>query len=184
MQSWGLSSPFFGCWADSSVRRPRAMPLPRAILPDSSRDPRSGAQAKPPKPSLASRSTTFSRTRAKHGRRERPVRARLGGRRRPADGRHRAGDQQAPEITLTHLRYPAELRPPPGRVLAGNQAQPGREVPAVRKLSSGGAKAWIAIAHSGPIPGILISRTVCSSSRARSLSSCSSSAIFSSSSAS
>ena len=49
---------------------------------------------------------------------------------RPADCRHRAGDQQPPEVALPHLRYLAQLRLSAGRILPGNQAQPGREVPA------------------------------------------------------
>ena len=59
---------------------------------------------------------------------------------RPADRRHRAGDQQPPEVTLTHLGDLAELRLPARRALPGHQAQPGRENPGRSGSSPSGAR--------------------------------------------
>ena len=79
--------------------------------------------------------------------------------RRPADCRHRAADQQPPEVAL---RYPAQLRLPAGRILPG---QARREVSAAPEALQR-RREGLDRHRERSIPGTLISRTVCSSSRA------------------
>jgi len=82
--------------------------------------------------------------------------------------RHGTGDQQPPEITLAHFRYPAKPRFAASRVLARTEAlsQAEKSWPR-RKLSTGGANACSTVAVISPTPGIVKSRTAFLSSRAQ-----------------
>ena len=74
---------------------------------------------------------------------------------RVVDNRHGSRDQEPSQASLTHLRYPAQPRLAPGRVLPRHEAEPSREIAPTRTLSIGGAKAWMARAVIGPVPGII-----------------------------
>ena len=99
---------------------------------------------------------------------------------RPADDRDRPGNGQPPEVALPHLRNPAELRLPPVEHWRGTRPSQAEKSRPRRKPSIGGAKAWIAMAQTGPIPGMAVKRFASSLSFARLRTSLSSFPIFAS----
>ena len=78
-----------------------------------------------------------------------------------------ADDEEAPERALAHFGRCAKLLLAACRSLKGRETRQAAKSRPLAKVSAGGARAAIAVAEIGPMPGMVISRRDTSSSRAR-----------------
>jgi hypothetical protein len=78
--------------------------------------------------------------------------------RHPPDRCHGAGNEEAPDIALTHFRCTAELLPAAGGVLARHQAEPCREVSSATELLHRRREGLDGERGDRPTPGIVCRR--------------------------